>query len=157
MVGGVGASLTLLSRILWLIRNLINISQYLPLLHEGVKFGAFENDYEWAVRVFFTSESHHCPQEAAQNIGLVHHGHCQHCHLLQHLSWCLQAWSDHPWITPVPKPGDPLEPKSWRPVMILPEVSKILEKVLNAKLQDHLRRNGLLSPEQHAYKPQMST
>ena len=36
-------------------------------------------------------------------------------------------------ISPVPKPGDPLETKLWRPVTILPAISKVLEKVLNAQ------------------------
>ena len=60
-------------------------------------------------------------------------------------------------ISPVPKPGDPLETKSWRPVTILPAISKVLEKVLNFQLQEHLKKNGLLSPEQHAYQTQKST
>lgn len=60
-------------------------------------------------------------------------------------------------ISPVPKPGDPTETKSWRPVTILPAMSKVLEKVLNHQLQQHLKRNDLLSPEQHAYQPKKST
>ena len=54
-------------------------------------------------------------------------------------------------ITPVPKPGDPLEAKSWRPVTILCAASKVVEIVLNNQLQ-HLKTNKLLSQEQHAYQ-----
>ena len=43
-------------------------------------------------------------------------------------------------ISPVPKPEDPHESKSWRPVTILPAVSKVLEKGLNQQLQEHLKK-----------------
>ena len=53
-------------------------------------------------------------------------------------------------ISQVPKPGDPLETKSWRPVTIISALSKPLEKVLNKQLKTHLVENGLISEEQHA-------
>ena len=46
--------------------------------------------------------------------------------------------------SPVPKSDDPLEPKSWRLVIILPATSKVLEKVPTEA--------ALLSPEQYAGK-----
>lgn len=63
----------------------------------------------------------------------------------------------HGVISPVPKPGDPLEDKSWRPVVILSALSKPLERVINQQLKDHLIDNGLLSQEQHAYQAMKST
>ena len=55
-------------------------------------------------------------------------------------------------ITPVPKSGDPTAVKYWRPVTILNAMSKIVEKVLNKQLKDHLVNNELISKEQHAYQ-----
>ena len=62
----------------------------------------------------------------------------------------------HGIISPVPKAGDPTEMKSWRPVTILDAMSKIVEKVLNAQLKQHLVSNGLISHEQHAYQERKS-
>ena len=62
----------------------------------------------------------------------------------------------HGIITPVPKPGDPTDKKSWRPVTILDAMSKVVEKVLNQQLRDHLVKNNLISPEQHAYQDRKS-
>ena len=45
-------------------------------------------------------------------------------------------------ISPVPKPGDPMDKKSWRPVTILNAMSKVVEKVLDKQLKHHLVSNG---------------
>ena len=47
--------------------------------------------------------------------------------------------------SPVPKSGDLLEAKNWRPVVILNLTLKIVEKVLNNKIKSYLKKSGLLS------------
>ena len=59
-------------------------------------------------------------------------------------------------ITPVPKVGDLTDKKSWRPVTILDAMSKVVERVLNSQLKQHLVDNKLISPEQHAYQEKRS-
>ena len=60
-------------------------------------------------------------------------------------------------ISPVPKGGDPEETKNWRPVTILNSMSKVVERVINQQIKDHLIRNKLISDEQHAYQKGKST
>ena len=61
-----------------------------------------------------------------------------------------------PWkvglITPLPKAGDLTNPKNWRPVVINPAVSKVLEGVLQILLQEFMETNGIFSSSQHAYR-----
>ena len=47
-------------------------------------------------------------------------------------------------ISPVPRSGDLLEAKNWRPVVILNLTLKIVEKVLNNQIKSYLKKNGLL-------------
>ena len=67
-----------------------------------------------------------------------------------------QIWK-HGIISPVPKGGDLTLDKNWRPVTLLPVMSKILETVLNAQLKNHMEVNGILCPDQHAYRKGKST
>ena len=53
---------------------------------------------------------------------------------------------------PLPKSGSQRVPKNWRPVVLLPCMSKILETVLNNQLKCYLEDNGLMSLVQHAYR-----
>lgn len=62
----------------------------------------------------------------------------------------------HGVISPVPKSGDMTEAKAWRPVVILPALSKPLEKILNHQMKEHLISNNLISEEQHAYQAKKS-
>ena len=55
-------------------------------------------------------------------------------------------------ISPVPKHGPPDEHKSWRPVVILPAASKVVERILNYQVKQHLKKNKLLSQDQFAYQ-----
>ena len=55
-------------------------------------------------------------------------------------------------ITPLPKDGDPKIAKNWRPICIMPALSKILETVLNNQISGHMEREGLYSETQHAYR-----
>ena len=60
-------------------------------------------------------------------------------------------------ISPVPKGGDLGIDKNWRPVTLLPVMSKILESILNSQLKQHMERNKILGPSQHAYRAGKST
>ena len=46
---------------------------------------------------------------------------------------------------------------SWRPVTILNASSKIFEKIIHEQLIEHLEKNGLLPPQQYAYRESRST
>ena len=65
-----------------------------------------------------------------------------------------------PWktglITPLPKSGDLSNPKNWRPVVINPAASKVLEGVLQMQLQEHMESYNIYSPSQHAYRRKRS-
>ena len=62
-------------------------------------------------------------------------------------------------MTPLLKKStlDPEVCKNYRPVSNLIFLSKVLEKVVAAQLDDHLTRNGLHEPFQSAYRPGHST
>ena len=52
-------------------------------------------------------------------------------------------------VVPLLKKGDPLIPKNYRPVALLPILSKLLEKVIFQQIVEYLDRNKLLNPNHH--------
>ena len=52
-------------------------------------------------------------------------------------------------VVPLLKNDDPVLPKNYRPVALLPVLSKILEKVVFLQLVNYLDVNGLLSANHH--------
>ena len=60
-------------------------------------------------------------------------------------------------VTPLHKSGDPLNPSNYRPISILPAMSKILEKVVSNQLRSYLVTNHIISSSQYAYRPSHST
>ncbi|GFT61934.1 putative RNA-directed DNA polymerase from transposon BS [Trichonephila clavipes] len=50
-----------------------------------------------------------------------------------------------------------LWPNPYRPISLLPVLSKLAEKVILARLNDHLERENILIPEQHGFRPLLST
>ena len=52
-------------------------------------------------------------------------------------------------VVPLLKKGDPLVPKNYRPVALLPIFSKILERAVFQQLVEYLDINKLLSPDHH--------
>ena len=62
-------------------------------------------------------------------------------------------------IHPVFKGGgkDPKDPASYRPVAVLPALSKVLERVVYWQLEAHLEENNLLPPAQHGFRRGRST
>ena len=55
-------------------------------------------------------------------------------------------------ISPVPKKGNLSEVSNWRPVVLLPVMSRILEGVLMRQMMGYLEGHNLLPPTQHAYR-----
>ena len=61
-------------------------------------------------------------------------------------------------IIPIQKPGkDPMTSEGWRPINIIPAISKIIEKSLLHQLMEHMNRNNLISHVHHGSVKQHST
>lgn len=60
-------------------------------------------------------------------------------------------------ITPVHKGGNRDEVKNYRPISVLPTLSKILEKILNTRLVSFLDKNNILSEGQFGFRSGKST
>jgi len=52
-------------------------------------------------------------------------------------------------VVPVFKKGPTASVVNYRPISLTSVLSKILERIIVAKIIDHLHANGLVSPEQH--------
>lgn len=60
-------------------------------------------------------------------------------------------------ITPIHKSGEKDTPNNYRPIAILPVVSKVLEKVIAEQLIEHLESNQLLHSQQFGFRQKYST
>ncbi|GBN69708.1 RNA-directed DNA polymerase from mobile element jockey, partial [Araneus ventricosus] len=61
-------------------------------------------------------------------------------------------------VIPILKPGkDPTDPVSYRPISLLPSISKIAEHIILSRLNDHLEENNILIPEQFGFRKNLST
>ena len=60
-------------------------------------------------------------------------------------------------IIPIPKKGDMSNLSNWRPITLLPAMSKIMERVVHSQLMDHMMENHLLSKFQFGFTPGRST
>jgi len=58
---------------------------------------------------------------------------------------------------PIHKSGDSDNPANYRPISILPVLSKILEKAVYSQLINYLENNQLLSEAQYGYRKRRST
>ena len=63
----------------------------------------------------------------------------------------------HALITPIHKSGSVTDMNNYRPISILPIISKLLEKSIHKQLMYHLERNNLLSDAQFGYRKKRST
>ncbi len=66
------------------------------------------------------------------------------------------AWK-HALVVPIFKSGDTHDLGNFRPISLLPIISKILEKVVSVQLTQFLESNKLLSNTQHGFRPKLST
>ena len=60
-------------------------------------------------------------------------------------------------VKPIHKKGDNNDPAQYRPISILPILSKIFERSAVDQLMDYIVKNGLLNKFQHAYQKNHST
>lgn len=60
-------------------------------------------------------------------------------------------------VKPLPKINIPIEPSDFRPISLLPAISKIMEKIAAKQMVDYLKRKNLLDTHQSAYKHNHST
>ena len=63
----------------------------------------------------------------------------------------------HSIITPIHKSGDIEEPTNFRPIHLLPILSKILEKIISIQLTDYLEKHNLSNESQYAHRNNTST
>jgi hypothetical protein len=55
-------------------------------------------------------------------------------------------------VCPIHKKGSKLDPGNYRPVSVLPAISKIMERIVHDQLYSYLASNNLLSPQQSGFK-----
>ena len=67
-----------------------------------------------------------------------------------------EHWKRH-LVVPIHKNGDTNSIVNYRPICLLPLLSKILEKVVAIQLLDYLESNKLLNNAQHGFRPNLST
>ena len=60
-------------------------------------------------------------------------------------------------IIPLYKKDDPLNPKNYRPVAILPVLSKVLERVAFIQISQFMEQNRLIHPNHHGFRAAHST
>ena len=60
-------------------------------------------------------------------------------------------------VIPLFKKGDKNQPNNYRPISLLPIVSKLLERVIHRQLSDYLKLNSILAVEQSGFRPLHST
>ncbi len=60
-------------------------------------------------------------------------------------------------ITPIFKEGDRGDPANYRPISVLPAISKILERIVHSQLYDHITTYNLLSEAQFGFRKYHST
>ena len=60
-------------------------------------------------------------------------------------------------ITPIPKVSIPMSPSDFRPISLLPALSKIIEKLANIQIVKYLVQHDFLDPYQSAYRKKHST
>ncbi|GFX70643.1 RNA-directed DNA polymerase from mobile element jockey [Trichonephila clavipes] len=67
-----------------------------------------------------------------------------------------QAWKTAT-VIPILKPGkDPTLAMSHRPISLLPVLSKLAERIILNRLNDHLQNNDISIPRQHGFHANLS-
>ena len=60
-------------------------------------------------------------------------------------------------VTPIFKSGDRTNMSNYRPITVLPILSKILERFVHTQIYNYLTENKILSPNQFGFRPNLST
>ena len=63
----------------------------------------------------------------------------------------------HSIVNPIHKSDDSSDPSNFRPISLVPVISKIVERVVHRQLYSYLADNHLLSSRQHSFRPHHST
>ena len=66
------------------------------------------------------------------------------------------SWK-HSLVHPIHKSGDHSDPSNFRPISIVPVITKIVERAVHQQLYAYLSENDLLSSSQHGFRPRHST
>lgn len=67
-----------------------------------------------------------------------------------------QSWKNA-FVIPLPKINNPITPSEFRPISILPFLSKVLERVVHSQLNSYLLQHSLLNSFQSGFRPCHST
>ena len=60
-------------------------------------------------------------------------------------------------IIPIPKPGDKKNINNYRPISILPDISKVFEKIVHKRVLSYLKKHSILHPDQYGFCNNRST
>ena len=60
-------------------------------------------------------------------------------------------------VSPAYKENNKSDPNNYRPISVLPIISKIVEKIVFSQLYFYLIENDLLEDSQHGFRPMHST
>lgn len=60
-------------------------------------------------------------------------------------------------ISPIPKINNPISLQHYRPISILPAISKALERIVSDQITEYLEEHKLFDPFQSAYRKDSST
>ena len=60
-------------------------------------------------------------------------------------------------VTPIYKAGQKTKCKNYRPISILPVFSKVLEKIVNNQILNHLETNNLINKNQYGFRKNLGT
>ena len=60
-------------------------------------------------------------------------------------------------IISIYKKGGPTDLSNYRPISLLPTISKIFERIIHIQLQEYLNCNNLLAEQQYGFRPNHST
>ena len=67
-----------------------------------------------------------------------------------------EKWK-HAYVMPIYKAGNKGEANNYRPISVLPTISKILERVVKHQLQTHLASNKIVTECQYGFRKHHST
>lgn len=60
-------------------------------------------------------------------------------------------------VCPIFKAGDKQLPSNYRPISLLPTLSKVIEKIANKRLMAYLEKNSIIASNQYGFRTQKST
>ena len=73
------------------------------------------------------------------------------------LSGIFPTWLKYAQIVPIFKKGDKEQSTNYRPISLLTSFSKIFEKVIYKRLDNHMKSNNILAEEQYGFRSNTST